>query len=101
MRGPHMSSGYRWSEEAHDVLSTAQGVAIEMLEERVDLDDNEAVTAFVRHVLERDDGHVSDRDIATVADVAVDLIEFLEWAREVDVLRERQGKPSLLEHIPD
>ena len=55
-----MSSGYRWSEEAHDVLSTAQGVAIEMLEERVDLDDNEAVTAFVRHVMERDDGHVSD-----------------------------------------
>ena len=94
-----MSSGYRWSEEAHDVLSTAQGVAIEMLEERVDLDDNEAVTAFVRHVLERDDGHVSDRDIANVADVAVDLIEFLEWAREVDALRERQGKPSLLEHI--
>jgi hypothetical protein len=32
--------------------------------------------------------------------VAVDLIEFLEWAREVEVLRERQGKPSLLEHIP-
>jgi hypothetical protein len=52
-------------------------------------------------VLERDDGHVSDRDVATVADVAVDLIEFLEWAREVDALRERQGKPSLLEHITD
>ncbi len=100
MRGPHMSSGYRWSEEAHGVLSTAQGVAIEMLEERVDLDENEAVTAFVRHVLERDEGHVSDRDIATVADVAVDLIEFLEWAREVDALRERQGKPPLLEYIP-
>ena len=101
MREAHMSSGYRWSEEAHGVLSTAQGVAIEMLEERVDLDDNESVTAFVRHVLERDAGHVSDRDIATVADVAVDLIEFLEWAREVDALRERQGKPSLLEHITD